>query len=256
MKVVLIGAGNVATHLATELYQKSFDIIQVYSRTIKSASALAKAVHAVPVTEISAIINDADLYIFSVKDSVLEELISQVPENKGLWLHTAGSMSIDIFSKYTSHYGVIYPFQTFSKNRDVNWSDIPLFIEASEHNTLIQLEGIAKQLSGKVLELSTDKRKYLHLTGVFACNFTNHMYALAEQILKKIDLPFEVALPLIDETAAKVHSLSPKVAQTGPAVRYDENVINKHLSLIDSKQVKEIYKLISDDIHRISDDEI
>lgn len=256
MKVVLIGAGNVATHLATELYRKSFDIIQVYSRTIESASALAKAVHAVPVTEISAIINDADLYIFSVKDSVLEELISQVPENKGLWLHTAGSMSIDIFSKYTSHYGVIYPFQTFSKNRDVNWSDIPLFIEASEHNTLIQLEGIAKQLSGKVLELSTDKRKYLHLTGVFACNFTNHMYALAEQILKKIDLPFEVALPLIDETAAKVHSLSPKVAQTGPAVRYDENVINKHLSLIDSKQVKEIYKLISDDIHRISDDEI
>lgn len=256
MKVVLIGAGNVATHLATELYQKSFDIIQVYSRTIKSASALAKAVHAVPVTEISAIINDADLYIFSVKDSVLEELISQVPENKGLWLHTAGSMPIDIFSKYTSHYGVIYPFQTFSKNRDVNWSDIPLFIEASEHNTLIQLEGIAKQLSGKVLELSTDKRKYLHLTGVFACNFTNHMYVLAEQILKKIDLPFEVALPLIDETAAKVHSLSPKVAQTGPAVRYDENVINKHLSLIDSKQVKEIYKLISDDIHRISDDEI
>ncbi|MFV0331374.1 MAG: Rossmann-like and DUF2520 domain-containing protein, partial [Dysgonomonas sp.] len=246
----------VATHLATELYQKSFDIIQVYSRTIKSASALAKAVHAVPVTEISAIINDADLYIFSVKDSVLEELISQVPENKGLWLHTAGSMPIDIFSKYTSHYGVIYPFQTFSKNRDVNWSDIPLFIEASEHNTLIQLEGIAKQLSGKVLELSTDKRKYLHLTGVFACNFTNHMYVLAEQILKKIDLPFEVALPLIDETAAKVHSLSPKVAQTGPAVRYDENVINKHLSLIDSKQVKEIYKLISDDIHRISDDEI
>ncbi|MDR2949136.1 MAG: DUF2520 domain-containing protein [Prevotella sp.] len=256
MKVVLIGAGNVATHLATELYQKSFDIIQVYSRTIESASALAKAVHAVPVTEISAIINDADLYIFSLKDSVLEELISQVPENKGLWLHTAGSMPIDIFSKYTSHYGVIYPFQTFSKNRDVNWSDIPLFIEASEHNTLIQLEGIAKQLSGKVLELSTDKRKYLHLTGVFACNFTNHMYALAEQILKKIDLPFEVALPLIDETAAKVHSLSPKVAQTGPAVRYDENVINKHLSLIDSKQVKEIYKLISDDIHRISDDEI
>ncbi len=256
MKVVLIGAGNVATHLATELYQKSFDIIQVYSRTIESASALAKAVHAVPVTEISAIINDADLYIFSLKDSVLEELISQVPENKGLWLHTAGSMPIDIFSKYTSHYGVIYPFQTFSKNRDVNWSDIPLFIEASEHDTLIQLEGIAKQLSGKVLELSTDKRKYLHLTGVFACNFTNHMYALAEQILKKIDLPFEVALPLIDETAAKVHSLSPKVAQTGPAVRYDENVIDKHLSLIDSKQVKEIYKLISDDIHRISDDEI
>lgn len=249
MKVVFIGAGNVATHLATELYQKSFDIIQVYSRTIESASALAKTVHAVPVTEISAIINDADLYIFSVKDSVLEELISQMPENKGLWLHTAGSMSLDIFSKYTSWYGVLYPFQTFSKNRDVNWSDIPIFIEASDCNTLVRLEGIAKQLSGKVLELSTDKRKYLHLTGVFACNFTNHMYALAEQILKKIDLPFEVALPLIDETAAKVHTLSPKKAQTGPAVRYDENVINKHLSLIDREQVKEIYKLISKDIY-------
>lgn len=252
MKVVIIGAGNVATHLATELYEKSFDIVQVYSRTMDSASSLAREVNGIPVTEISAIINDADLYIFSVKDSVLENLISQLSPNKGLWLHTAGSMPMDVFSKYTSHYGVIYPFQTFSKKRDVNWSDIPIFIEASDHNVLIQLDGISKELSGKVLELSTENRKYLHLTGVFACNFTNHMYALSEYILKKINLPFEIALPLINETAEKVHVLSPKNAQTGPAVRYDENVINKHLSLIDDEQVKKIYKLISEDIHRFS----
>ena len=252
MKVVFIGAGNVATHLATELYKKSFDIIQVYSRTLESASTLAKLVHAVPVTEISAIINDADLYIFSVKDSVLEELISQISGNNGLWIHTAGSMPLEIFSKYTSRYGVLYPFQTFSKNRDMRWSDVPVFIEASDSQTQIQLNRVAKQLSDKVLELSSDKRKYLHLTGVFACNFTNHMYALSEQILKRIDLPFNIALPLIDETAAKVHTLSPKEAQTGPAVRYDENVINKQLSLIDSEEVKEIYKLISEDIYHTS----
>ncbi|MDR0825331.1 MAG: DUF2520 domain-containing protein [Prevotella sp.] len=253
MKVVFVGAGNVATNLATELYSKSFDIVQVYSRTIESASMLAESVQADPVTDISAIVTNADLYIFSVKDSVLEELVSRVPANKGIWIHTAGSMPIDIFSGYTSRYGVLYPFQTFSKNRCADWSKVPVFIEASDQRTSVLLRDIAGQLSDKVMVLPAEKRKYLHLTGVFACNFTNHMYALSEQILKKIDLPFNIAIPLIDETAAKIHTLTPCEAQTGPAIRYDENVINKHLSLIEDNEVKEIYRLISEDIHRLAD---
>jgi len=252
MKVVFIGAGNVATHLAKELYNKSFDIIQVYSRTMDSASALAQKVQAIPVIDISAIIDDADLYIFSVKDSVLEELISQLPTNNGLWVHTAGSMPLSVFENYVSHYGVLYPFQTFSKDRDINWADVPVFTEASDDYSQKILNGVAKQLSPKVMDLSTEDRKYLHLTGVFACNFTNHMYVLSKQILQKVNLPFEVALPLIDETADKVHSLSPDKAQTGPAVRYDENVIEKHLSLIEDEKIKQIYRLISEDIHRFS----
>jgi len=252
MKVVFIGAGNVATHLATELYKHSFDIIQVYSRTIESASVLAKEVHSIPITDIKTVIDDADLYIFSVKDSVLEDLVSQIPTNNALWIHTAGSLPMNLFSKYSTHYGVLYPFQTFTKNRALDWSEIPVFIEASDEGSMVKLRAIVKQLSDKVSELSSEDRRYIHLAGVFACNFTNHMYTLSELILKKIGLPFDVVLPLIDETAAKVHSLNPENAQTGPAIRYDENIINRHLALIDDNDTKLIYKLISENIHKTS----
>jgi predicted short-subunit dehydrogenase-like oxidoreductase (DUF2520 family) len=250
MKVVFIGAGNVATRLAKELYKKSFDIIQIYSQTMNSASVLAEEVQAIPVADISTVINDADLYIFSVKDSALENLISKLPKNNGLWIHTAGSMPMDVFKGYALYYGVLYPFQTFSKSRDVNWAEVPVFTEGSNDYSREMLHHIARQLSSKVMDLSTEDRKFLHLTGVFACNFTNHMYMLSKQILQRINLPFDVALPLIDETAEKVHLLSPEKAPTGPAIRYDENVINKHLSLIEDEKIKQLYRLISEDIHR------
>lgn len=252
MRIVFIGAGNVATHLARELYRRSFDIIQIYSRTLEAASVLAEQVHAVPTTDIASVINDADLYIFSVKDSVLDSIASQLPKNDGIWIHTAGSVPLDIFSKYAGSYGVIYPFQTFSKDRIIEWADIPVFVEASDTKSLNILHAIASQLSGKVSELSSKDRKYIHMTGVFACNFTNHMYALSELFLKKANLPFEVALPLIDETASKVHSLTPGEAQTGPAIRYDKNIIDKHMEMIEDEKIKEIYKLISENIHRMS----
>lgn len=250
MKVVFIGAGNVATHLAVELYRHSFDIIQVYSRTIESASALAQKIHATPITDIALIDNSAHLYIFSLKDSVLEDIVSQVPLNGGLWIHTAGSIPMDVFQKYASRFGVFYPFQTFSKGREVDWLKVPVFIEANESGNLDILRSVAKQISGKVAELSSYDRRYVHLTGVFACNFTNHMYTLSKQFLNHVNLPFDIGLPLIDETAAKVHALSPEDAQTGPAVRYDENVINKHLDLIEDENIRQIYKLISENIYK------
>jgi predicted short-subunit dehydrogenase-like oxidoreductase (DUF2520 family) len=251
MKVVFIGAGNVATHLATELYRQKTDIVQVYSRTIKSAQELAIKVKATPITDINAVITNADLYIFSVKDSVLSDLIGQMPKTSGVWIHTAGSIPADIFENYIPDYGVLYPFQTFTKGRIIGWEEIPIFIEASNKESLDTIMSVAKQLSNKVYELSSDKRKYIHLTGVFACNFSNHMYTLSKTVLEKVGLPFEIALPLIDETCAKIHELSPVDAQTGPAVRYDENVINKHLELIEDDQIKEIYKLISKNIYDI-----
>ena len=251
MKTVFIGAGNVATRLAIELHRHDFDIIQIYSRTLESASALSEKVQALPVTDIESIIPDADLYMFCVKDSVLEELIKQIPGNNGLWIHTAGSMPMDIFKNHTSKYGVLYPFQTFSKNREIDWKNIPLFIEASGNNQLDLLTAIAGQLSEKVQVVSSEKRKYIHLTGVFACNFTNHMYTLSNMMLDKAGLPLETALPLIEETCNKIHTLSPMEAQTGPAVRYDKNAIEKHLALIEDEQIREIYKLISENIHNI-----
>lgn len=255
MKVVFIGAGRLATHLAIELSKYSFDILQVYSRTDTSAIELAQKVNARAISDIKEIEANADIYIFSVKDSALPELLAKIPSNNGLWIHTAGSISLDIFKEYNDRYGVFYPFQTFSKDRDLDFNTVPIFLEANNKNDLKLLSGIAEKISNKVYTLSSEKRQYIHLTGVFACNFVNHMYSISQGILEKEGIPFEIVLPLIDETAAKIHSLSPKDAQTGPAIRYDENVINKHLELIEDFDVKEIYSLISKNIHKINQSE-
>lgn len=252
MKIVFIGAGNVATHLATELNKYDNNILQIYSRTIESAEILASKIAARATNNISEVTPDADVYIFSVKDSVLEDLASQLPVNNGLWLHTAGSMPLSVLEKYNSRCGVLYPFQTFTKGRIVEWGNIPVFVEANNNDSLSKLSLIAEQLSNKVMTISSEQRKYLHLTGVFACNFTNHMYALSAEMLKKADLPFDIARPLIEETCAKLHELSPREAQTGPAIRYDKNVIDRHLGMIEDDKIRDIYKLISESIHRKS----
>lgn len=250
MNVVFIGAGRLATHLAIELYKHSFNILQIYSRTDNSAMALAEKVNAKSTSNIKELKKDADTYIFSIKDSVLPQLLTEIPSNNGLWVHTSGSIPLDIFKEYNNRGGVLYPFQTFSKDRNLNFSIIPLFLEANNEYDLKLLFKIAEQISTKVYSLSSEKRQYLHLTGVFACNFVNHMYSVSHDILEKEGIPFETILPLIDETAAKIHSLSPKEAQTGPAIRYDENIINKHLELIKDPNLKEIYSLISKNIYK------
>jgi len=249
MNIVFIGAGRLATNLAKELYKEKYNITQIYSRTIESAASLATKVNAVPINNITEVRQDADLYIFAIKDSVLPELIKDIPQNKGLWIHTSGSVPLNIFSEYTNRYGVLYPLQTFSKEREVNFKTIPLFYEASNNSDLSILKEICDKISNITYELSSEKRKYIHLSGVFACNFVNHMYSIAEKILTDNNLPFEILLPLIDETASKVHSLLPDEAQTGPAIRYDRDIINKHITLIDDLKLKSIYASISESIY-------
>lgn len=140
--------------------------------------------------------------------------------------------------------------QTFSKQREVDFREVPFFIEAKRPEDAELLKAVAGTLSDKVYEADSEQRRSLHLAAVFTCNFTNHMYALAAELLEKYHLPFDVMLPLIDETARKVHELAPRDAQTGPAVRYDENVMNKHLSMLAGSQaLQEIYKLMSKSIH-------
>lgn len=150
-----------------------------------------------------------------------------------------------------NRYGVFYPMQTFSKQRTVDFRQIPVFVESNSAADTQTLKDIASVLSEKVYEATSEQRKSLHLAAVFTCNFTNHMYALAAELLKKYQLPFEVMLPLIDETARKVHELEPRLAQTGPAIRYDENVINNHLQMLsDEPGMQELYRLISESIHQ------
>lgn len=252
MQVVFIGAGNLATRLALSLWKSGgCQIVQVFSRTDESAQALAMQVGAEAVTDIGQLVVGADLYVFSVKDSALEGLLGRMPATKGIWVHTAGSIPAKVFDGYHGDFGVFYPFQTFSRNREVDFGEIPVFIEASDGQVLGVLRRLAANLSVKVYELASDKRKYLHLCGVLACNFVNHLYAVSESVLASQNIPFEVLLPLIDETARKIHDMPPHEAQTGPAVRYDANVMQGHLSLLEDERLKTIYELLSRNIYEI-----
>ena len=253
MKIVLIGAGNLATHLGKALHAAGHDMVQVFSRTMQSAETLASLLDAEPLTDIAQVRDDADVYIFSVKDSALEQLISQLcGGEKKVLLHTAGSMPMSVFRGKALHYGVLYPMQTFSKQREVDFSIIPCFVEANDEFALKQIEGLAGQISHRVYQLSSEDRKYLHLSAVFACNFANHCYAASQELLQQHGIPFDVMLPLIDETAAKVHGMTPKEAQTGPAVRYDENVIGKQIQLLENQPYfQKIYDCMSKSIHEL-----
>jgi Uncharacterized conserved protein len=253
--IVFIGAGNLATNLAKAFYRSGFRIIQVYSRTQASAAALAGAVEATYTTEISEVRDDAALYVVSVKDDALIELLPDIVRGRkrGLLVHTAGSIPMNILKDKTERYGVFYPMQTFSKQREVDFKSIPIFVESNSAEDTCLLRAVASILSEKVYEATSEQRRYLHLAAVFTCNFANHMYALAAELLNKHNLPFEVMLPLIDETAEKVHQLTPAQAQTGPAIRFDRNVMDKHSDMLsDEPRFKEVYKLLSESIYELA----
>lgn len=250
MRIVFIGAGNLATNLSKALKAAGLEILQVFSRTAESAYALAELIGCEYTTNISDIRCDADIYIFSVKDSVLGRLAecvaAQVKDK--LFVHTAGSMNMDVLPE--GRRGVLYPMQTFSKGREVDFSVIPTFVEAEREEDLEVIKSIADSISRSVYVLSSAERKSLHVAAVFACNFVNHCYRLSEKVLDKYGIPFSVMLPLVDETARKVHELSPYDAQTGPAVRWDENVIQRHLLMLhDDASMQTIYELMSKSIH-------
>ena len=251
MNVTLIGAGNLMTNLAPALAAvDDVCIRQVWSRTEASAKALAEMLGVGFTTDLTAVA-DADVFIIAVKDSALETLVpvltSRHPES--VFLHTAGSMPMSLFEGFARHYGVLYPMQTFTKGKSVDFKEIPVFVEANDEKALDVVKRLSKGVSDNVYELSSDKRRYLHLAAVFACNFVNHCYHLSACVLEQQGIPFKVMLPLIDETARKVHQLHPHDAQTGPAVRYDQNVIERQMAMIDDEKTRQIYELLSKSIH-------
>ena len=253
--IAFIGAGNLATNLAVALYKKGFRVVQIYSRTEESAGKLAQAVEASYTTDLNEVVTDAQLYVVSLKDDAFLELLPRMVEGRGqgLWVHTAGSISMNVWQGQAERFGVFYPMQTFTKARLVDFREIPVFVESNSEADTRFLKDIAAALSGCVYECTSEERQSLHLAAVFACNFTNHMYALASRLLAKYNLPFEAMLPLIDETARKVHAMNPQAAQTGPAVRYDRQVIDKHLAMLsDEPEMRQIYRLLSESIHRLS----
>ncbi|MDR0987970.1 MAG: DUF2520 domain-containing protein [Prevotellaceae bacterium] len=250
--LVLVGAGNVATRLGIALHRQGFSILQVYSRTLEAAASLAYQTGARPTTSLDELIPDADLYLVSLKDDVLPELIPRIAQGKtnALLVHTAGSIDMDVWKAYTANYGVLYPLQTFSKQREVEFAQIPFLIESNQPQSTQLLKQVAATLSHRVYEATSSQRRALHLAAVFACNFVNHFYDEAAELLRAQDLPFDLLLPLIDETARKVHQLTPREAQTGPAVRDDQEVIRRHLELLHNCPSEQaLYRLMSRQIH-------
>lgn len=254
ISIILIGAGNLATQAGLALTKGGYTIEQVFSRTKDSAGNLADKLHAQWTTSKADILKEADFYIFSVKDDALEELIKEiVPGRKGVFLHTAGSMPMDVFKTYAKHYGVAYPMQTFSKTFEADFNKIPCFVECSDYSTFLETIGLFGSICGSIHRLDSEKRKYLHLAAVFACNFTNHCYALADKILQEQGIPFRLMQPLVEETARKAFTIPPKEAQTGPAVRFDETIIRKQEALLkDHPEMQKLYDVMSKSIHQLS----
>jgi predicted short-subunit dehydrogenase-like oxidoreductase (DUF2520 family) len=250
-RFVFIGAGNLATRLSAEFQKNGFTIEQVYSRTEKSAKILAEMLNAKYTMSAIEILPDTDAYFVALKDSAFDEVLSQINFQNKLVVHCSGSMPLSALEKYSSNIGVFYPLQTFSKTREVDFSEIPVFIEANSVKNEKKLVEIAEKLSGKVSVLDSQKRLNLHVAAVFACNFVTHFYAVAAEVLKSKEIPFDVLQPLILETALKVQELKPVEAQTGPAVRFDENVISKHLEALQSfPEFQNLYEIVSESIFK------
>jgi predicted short-subunit dehydrogenase-like oxidoreductase (DUF2520 family) len=227
--IVIIGAGNVATHLAIAFQQRKKTVLQIISRSETSAKTLAEKVKCSYSTNINDCNPDADLYLISVTDDSIKEIVNDFPHSNKFMAHTSGSVSMDFLNGITNDYGVFYPLQTFSKNIELDYSKIPFCIEASNENNINILLQLAGEISENTYRINFNQRQILHLAAVFACNFSNHMYSIAYNILKKENITFDILKPLIKETARKIEQTIPKDAQTGPAVRNDEATILKHI---------------------------
>ena len=245
--VLLIGAGNLATSLGVALKGAGVRIMGVWSRTEESARALGERLD-VPYSCDMRSLPQADVIIVSVADKAMPQVLSSVAAlfPNALVAHTAGSISMDALREAGfKRYGVFYPMQTFSKLRVVDFSTVSTFVEGCDDSALGILRSIASMLGGKVYEATSEQRRYLHLAAIFACNFPNALYAMSAELLRRNGLPFEAMLPLIDETAAKVHTLHPKDAQTGPARRGDEAVMQSQRAMLD-EELLAVYNMLSD----------
>jgi predicted short-subunit dehydrogenase-like oxidoreductase (DUF2520 family) len=252
MDIVLIGAGNLATRLGLRLVECNHRIVQVYSRTEKSARELADKLKTAWTTRVEEISPGGQLYLVSVSDKAVEPLLSKISFGKRLVAHTAGSMSMDALQPFTDNYGVFYPLQTFSKLREVDFSQIPVCIEANKTENLEILRKLGTSISNDIREIDSVQRRQLHLSAVFVCNFVNHLYTVGEELLKEKEIDFDILKPLIAETAAKALEFSPKEVQTGPAVRFDRNVIDRHMEMLkEHPRWNDIYKLLSESIHQL-----
>ena len=252
MNISFIGAGNVAWHLAPALDNTDYGVREVFSRRAMHASALAARLYQAQVMDsLDFSESHSDVFIIAVSDDAIEEVANEIilPEN-AILAHTSGTQPLRILSSAaTPNIGVLYPLQTFSKNKKVEFKDIPFLIESENKETETALSNIARAISKKVYTCSSDDRKALHIAAVFASNFTNHMLSIAAEIMKQHRFDLDLLKPLIAETVNKSLAIGPEEAQTGPAHRGDLEVLDQHVEFLKKeKRLQEIYKMISQDI--------
>ena len=243
--IILVGSGNVATHLGIALQKSNYPIVQVYSRSIENAKKLAKKLNTEFTNDLTQL-KSADLIIVSVNDDAISSVLSQIKDTT--IVHTSGSVGMTVFNDSFSNYGVFYPLQTFNKEVNINISEIPFCIEGNSLAFEKQLTTLAKKLSENVVVMDSEQRKQVHIAAVFACNFSNQMFSIADDLLKEKNLNFEILLPLIKQTIAKLETNKPKAVQTGPAKRNDTNVIEQHINGIQKQEIKDLYQKISSNI--------
>ena len=247
MKIAILGSGNVAYHLAKMFKEKNIPISQIFGRNEKDLQEISEQFE-IPfsTTELA----DAELYFIAVNDAAVAAISKNIKNQNSLVAHTSGSLPKEILEgNYRK--ASFYPLQTFSKSKMLQYSEIPFFVEAENEADSQILENLALKISEKVMKSDYEKRKYIHLTAVFACNFVNHLFARAKEISDSQQIPFHYFLPLIKETTSKIEKIEPKLAQTGPAIRNDEKILQLHEALITEEEHLKIYQVMNESIKKM-----
>lgn len=247
LKIVIIGSGNVATHMAKAL-DKVADVVQIHSRNIANATRLTEQLRqACPTSDLNEIVTDADLYIVSVNDDAIAHIAGHTPSTAGIWAHTSGSIPANIFAGHKKHYGVFYPLQTFNKVTDVDFSEVPMLIEGESADTCEKLLKAARLISTRVDTADSEKRKLFHRAAVFACNFANYMWCIADDILQEGGYDLTILEPLLKMTLGNALKSGPEKSQTGPARRGDTHVMQNHIEALPDDKAR-LYNIISQSI--------
>ncbi len=246
MNVVIIGSGNVAFHLANAFVENNLNLTQIFGRNEEDLKQISNKTNVPYSTEI---LEDADFYIIAVNDGAVEEVSSFITKKNCLVAHTSGSLPKEIL-KGDYRKGVFYPLQTFSKSKILNYQKIPFFLEAENDSDFSLMKNLALQISDNVETSTYEKRKFVHLSAVFACNFVNHLYARAKEIADEHNIPFEYLYPLIEETTQKIKEIDPKSAQTGPSVRNDVRITKMQEKMLDGELLK-IYQTMNESIKKM-----
>ncbi len=246
MKIVIIGAGNIAHFFAKRLILSHHQIVQIYSRTRVHGEELAAHTGAQLIDNLSELTLDADVYILAIKDDAVQEIGAQIKLEDKIVIHCAGAVPLSAIQNTSKHTAVIWSLYSIRKDDLPQTAEVPLVVESSNDATLQIVLSLAKDISPLVLQTNFNQRQLLHLNAVLVNNFTNHLFSVAENICKNNQLPFDFLHPIIFQTVEQIKNSSPSKSQTGPAIRHDVATIKKHLSLLADQPLKQkMYQAIT-----------